>query len=189
MNRQKQASLLRITRKIHRVLGIFLFVFFLLIGCTALLLGWKKHSSGYLLPDTLAGEPALSRTEIAMDSVQQIARTALMEFREDLSPDIDRLDIRPDQGIAKVTFKAHYWEVQVDLTTGAVLQVALRRSDFIENLHDGSYFDKVLHTDGDPIKLVYTSLMGSALIAFSLTGFWLWFGPKVMRKTSAKRPS
>ena len=32
------------------------------------------------------------------------------------------------------------WEVQIDTTTGEILQVAYRRSDFIENLHDGSFF-------------------------------------------------
>ena len=32
------------------------------------------------------------------------------------------------------------WEVQIATTTGEILQVAYRRSDFIEDLHDGSYF-------------------------------------------------
>ncbi|MCB0637170.1 MAG: PepSY domain-containing protein, partial [Lewinella sp.] len=81
-------------------------------------------------------------------------------------------------------FADHYWEVQLDGATGEPLQVALRRSDFLEQLHDGSLFDLQLNTRGDWIKLVYTSLMGISLLTFSLTGFWLWYGPKIMRRQS-----
>ena len=35
---------------------------------------------------------------------------------------------------------------------------------------------------GEIIKLVYTSIMGLALIIFTLTGFWLWYGPKLIKK-------
>lgn len=52
--------------------------------------------------------------------------------------DIDRLDVRPDKGMLKVRSK-NRWEVQVDTATGEILQVAFRRSDLIESLHDGSF--------------------------------------------------
>ena len=55
--------------------------------------------------------------------------------------DIDRLDVRIDKGIVKVRGK-NRWEVQIDTQTKKVLQVAYRRSDLIEQLHDGSWFNE-----------------------------------------------
>lgn len=163
-------------------MGVFLFGFFILIALTALLLGWKKNSNGYLLPDTMARKETRGLRPIGIDSVQDAAVLALEEHLPELQTAIDRVDIRPGDGLAKVTFHDHYWEVQVDLFSGDVLQVAKRRSDFIENLHDASYFDKAFATGGDIIKLVYTTIMSLALLTFCLTGFWLWYGPRRMRR-------
>lgn len=182
MKRKNQASILRTTRKIHRFIGVFLFAFFILIALTALLLGWKKNSNGYLLPESAVEKESKRLMPIGIDSVQYVAVLALEGLKPELPAVIDRLDIRPYDGLAKVTFKDHYWEVQVDLFTADVLQIAKRRSDFIENLHDASYFDKYFATGGDIIKLVYTTIMSLSLLTFSLTGFWLWYGPKRMRR-------
>lgn len=182
LNRKNQASILRTTRKIHRIMGVFLFGFFILIALTALLLGWKKNSNGYLLPETAVRNEVRGLRPAGIDSLQHAAVLALQEQQPGLQTAIDRVDIRPGDGLAKVTFKDHYWEVQVDFYTGRVLQVAKRRSDFIENLHDASYFDKAFATGGDIIKLVYTTIMSLALLTFSLTGFWLWYGPRRMRR-------
>ena len=45
-SRPGQAKLLRLTRKIHRTTGALLFVFFLFVSVTGLLLGWKKKQRG-----------------------------------------------------------------------------------------------------------------------------------------------
>lgn len=163
-------------------MGVFLFGFFILIALTALLLGWKKNSNGYLLPETAARNEIRGLRPIGIDSLQDAAVLAIGEHQPGLQTAIDRVDIRPDDGLAKVTFHDHYWEVQLDLFTGRVLQVAKRRSDFIENLHDASYLDKTFATGGDIIKVVYTTIMSLALLTFSLTGFWLWYGPRRMRR-------
>jgi len=44
--------------------------------------------------------------------------------------------------------------------------------------------DKYFGTKGGQIKLFYTSVMGLALLVFTVTGFWLWYGPKRMRKAA-----
>ena len=94
---------------------------------------------------------------------------------------LDRIDIRPDKGIAKFLYANHYWEVQVDCTTAEILSVGKRHSDFLEHLHDFSLLDRELKTSGDYIKLFYTTIMGLSVIIFTLTGFWLWYGPKQMK--------
>ena len=44
--------------------------------------------------------------------------------------DIDRIDIRPDKGIAKIRSKNN-WEIQLDLESSEIYSVNFRRSDII----------------------------------------------------------
>jgi hypothetical protein len=74
-----------------------------------------------------------------------------------------------------------YWALQLDGATGALLHIERRRSDFIENLHDGSLVDKLLGISGGWFKVFYSTTLGLALMLFTITGFWLWYGPKRMR--------
>lgn len=182
MNRKKHAYLLRNTRKVHRITGATLFSLFFVVSITALLLGWKKNSNGYLLPSTLQGTLVKQSEFISIDSVQKLAVIQFEKDFETIEYKIDRVDIRPDKAVAKVLFDYDYYEVQVDLGNGSILQTATRRSDFVENMHDGSILDRLFNTNSDVIKLFYTSIMGLALLLFTVSGFWLWYGPKVMRK-------
>jgi len=100
-----------------------------------------------------------------------------------MSLEIDRIDIRKEKGSVKFIFLDSFYEVQLDGATGRVLSIGKRRSDFMENIHDGSIVDDYLGTNGY-IKLVYTNVMGISLLIFTITGFWLWYGPKRMRKAN-----
>ena len=182
LNRQEHASILRKFRKVHRWTGACLFLLFLVISLTGLLLGWKKNSGGYILADTKTGSSADTREWVSLDSLKRSASYYLaQEVDPGLSSEIDRFDIRPDKGTVKVRFKDHYWGLQLDAATGKLLGVEQRRSDFIEQLHDGSIIDDISGTGGY-FKLFYTSLTGLALLTFTVTGFWLWYGPKYMRR-------
>jgi uncharacterized iron-regulated membrane protein len=92
--------------------------------------------------------------------------------------DIDRVDVRPGKGILKVVTKSR-WEVQMALATGEVLQVAYRRSDLIESLHDGSFY-------GDRTKLAIFLPSGLVLFGLWLTGLYLWLLPYLTKRKRAK---
>ena len=95
---------------------------------------------------------------------------------------ISRIDVRADRGLAKVTLKTG-WEAQIDLGTGKLLKTAVRRSDFIESLHDGSYFA------GDWTKLGLFLPAGLVLLVLWLTGlwmFWVTWNAKQRRKSSTR---
>jgi len=90
--------------------------------------------------------------------------------------DVNRVDVRPGRGIAKVWLQTG-WEVQVDLGTGRVLQTSYRRSDLIESIHDGSF------VAGDLSKLGIFLPSGIALLIMWLTGMWmLWLPFSVKRR-------
>lgn len=184
-HRQHQARILRIFRKVHRTTGALLFIFFFFVSVTGLLLGWKKNSGGYLLAKTHNGTSTDFKDWLPLDSLH--AR-ATQIFRDSISKDapstVDRVDVRKDKGMVKFTFLHHYWGVQLDGATGELLHLERRRADFVEHLHDASFFDAYFGFSSQPIKLIYTTVMGVALLIFTITGFWLWYGPKLMRKNA-----
>lgn len=186
--RRNQAKILRIFRKIHRTTGALLFVFFFIIAITGILLGWKKNSSGYLLAKSYEGKSTELKDWLTLDSLHSIASKVFRDsFPHAGLPEVDRIDVRKDKGMVKVLFKNHYLAVQLDGMTGALLHVETRRADFIENIHDASYLDRTFGGNGGFIKLIYTSIMGLALLVFTVTGFWLWYGPKRMRRQNNSR--
>ncbi|HEX8334048.1 MAG TPA: PepSY-associated TM helix domain-containing protein [Segetibacter sp.] len=182
-HRQKQAKLLRRFRKIHRTTGALLFVFFFVVSITGLLLGWKKHSGGIILPRSYEGTSTDLKDWLSIDSLHTVAIRVLHDsISSTLPTELDRIDIRQDKGMVKFVFAKHFWGVQLDGATGKLLHIESRRSDYIEKIHDGSILDYYFGTSNGQIKLVYTSVMGTALLTFTITGFWLWYGPKRMRR-------
>lgn len=181
-NRKKQAKILRGFRKVHRVTGATLFIFFFVVSISGLLLGWKKNSNDYLLSKTYQGTSTELKNWLPIDSLHN---QATFYFKKHISTDIPpkaaRIEIRKEKGTAKFIFQ-NYYGIQVDGATGELLHIERRRSDFIEGIHDGSALDVYFNTSGNPIKLIYTTIMGLALLLFTITGFWLWLGPKRMRK-------
>jgi len=180
--RQEQAKTLRIFRKVHRTTGALLFIFFFVVSITGLLLGWKKNSGGVILSKTYEGTSADLKDWLTVDSLH---KNAVQIFRDSisktLSVELDRIDIRQDKGAVKFVFTDGFWGVQLDGATGKLLHIERRRSDYIEKVHDGSILDYYFNTSGW-IKLIYTTVMGVALLIFTVTGFWLWYGPKRMRR-------
>ncbi len=179
---KQQAKWIRWFRWLHRKIAIFLFVFFLIISITGILLGIKKQTG--LLAPTQKGASSDPSTWLSIDSLQKNAARYLHDsISPDLSSELDRIDIRPGKGIVKFVFKNHYNGLQLDCTTGKLLLIEKRKSDFIENIHDGSILDKVFGTNKEQVKISYTVLMGFSLFMLILSGLWLWYGPKRLRKS------
>ncbi len=185
-SKNTQVKTIRTFRKIHRISGSLFFVFFFSIAVTGLLLGWKKNSGGLLRPESYTGTSTDLKYWLPLDSLHKNACAFLHEaVSTDLSLKLDRIDIRKDKGMVKFVFANHYYGVQLDGATGKLLQIEKRRSDLIEDIHDGSILDRYLGTSGEQVKLIYTSLMGLTLLVFTITGFWLWYGPKKLTKTKS----
>lgn len=179
--RLQQAKIIRAFRWLHRKIAVASFVFFFIIALTGLLLGVKKNTG--LLAPTQKGSSQDTRQWLSVDSLHRLAVNYLHDSVDNTLPvALSRIDIRPDNGIAKFIFKKHYHGLQLDCATGQLLSIEIRRSDFIERIHDGSIIDDLLGTGHEQIKVSYTILMGSSLLILVISGFWLWYGPKRLRK-------
>ncbi|WP_048921855.1 PepSY-associated TM helix domain-containing protein [Rufibacter radiotolerans] len=181
--RQRQARVLRDFRKVHRITGALLFVFFFVLALTGLLLGWKKHTGGVILAKTYTGSSTNLKDWLPVDSLTANAFQAIRDSLGQETPlTLDRIDLRPDKGTAKFTFVEGYLGVQLDGATGQTLHLESRRADFIEHLHDGTVLDRLFGVESGILKVIYSTIMGVALLIFTITGFWLWYGPKRMKQ-------
>jgi uncharacterized iron-regulated membrane protein len=165
------------TRKCHRWGAILVALPFLVVIATGILLQLKKEWS-WVQPPTLRGQG--KAPTISLEALLEAARS-----QPDIGvagwDDVDRLDIQPSRGIAKVQANSR-WEVQVDLKTGDVLQVAYRRSDLIESLHDGSWFH-------DRVKLWVFLPGGLVVLGLWGTGIYLFFLPHAVRWSRRREKS
>ncbi|TDE44389.1 PepSY domain-containing protein [Flavobacterium rhamnosiphilum] len=181
--RKQQAKLLRVFRKIHRTTGAFLFIFFFFVSVTGILLGWKKNSGGLLQSKSFQGTSVHLKDWLPIDSLHKNACKILLDsISKDATLELERIEIKKDKGMVKFIFAENFWGIQLDGATGQLLHIERRRSDFIEKVHDGSILDDYFKTGNGLIKLVYTTIMGLALLIFTITGFWLWYGPKRMKR-------
>lgn len=105
---------------------------------------------------------------VPMASMQELFDAALTVEHAGFTSweQLERADLKPGKGIIKFVSTTN-WEVQVDTHTAEVLQVAQRRSDVIESIHDGSYF-------ADWIKLGIFLPAGVGLFILWVTGIYLF---------------
>jgi len=178
---QDKARHIRYFRKVHRISASLFFAFFFIIAISGTLLGWKKNSNGFLLPETQIGTTTDLKQWISLDSLQNIALGRYNEIYYEKGI-MDRMEVRPDAGIIKFTFKNSYHEMQLDGATGLLLGHETRKSDLIENIHDGTIVDRIFGWSGGTFKVFYTTLMGVGLFIFTLTGYWLWSGPRRIKR-------
>lgn len=163
----------RDTRKIHRWGAFLVSLPFLIVIVTGLLLQVKKEVE-WIQPST--EEVAIDRLSLSFDEILQISKDVEEAEISDWS-DIMRLDVRPDKGVVKVRSE-NQWEIQIDLERGTVLKTAFRRSDIIEQLHDGSWFH-------DAAKLWIFLPAGIIVLILWLSGMYLFFVP-ILAKRSRK---
>ncbi|KXJ62135.1 MAG: hypothetical protein AXW14_07015 [Alteromonas sp. Nap_26] len=128
-------TLRKTSRSLHLWLSLVIFIPVIIVIGSGLLLQVKKEFDWIQPPTQRAPNayPTLSFERI-LQSASTVAEANIVTWE-----DIDRLDVRPNKGIIKVRGKNH-WEIQLDAQSGDVLQVAYRRTDTIEAIHDGSWF-------------------------------------------------
>lgn len=165
-------------RKVHYWVSIVAAVPTFIILCSGLLLQVKKDFDWIQPRENRGGE---GPPRVSFEQLLAIC-TGLPEAGVRDWADIQRLELRPDRGLVKVT-TAGALEVQIDPADGRVLQVAVRRSDFFESLHDGSWF-------GGGVKRWIFLPAGLLLVVLWATGIYLFLLPQLRRKrTPPMRPA
>ncbi|WP_426358159.1 PepSY domain-containing protein [Pseudocolwellia sp. HL-MZ19] len=162
-------SFRKVNRSTHKWASIIVAIPVLIIIVTGILLLIKKEFS-YLQPASQSGVSNVP--SIPFDVILQQAKS-VEEAQVESWDSIDRLDVRPSKGIIKIRTNSQ-WEIQLDSETAEILHVAYRRSDTIEQIHDGTYWQKNAN--------LWLSLpVAITLLLISLTGLFLFFYPYYKR--------
>lgn len=166
-------------RFLHRWVGAIICVFLLLISTTGFLLATKK-SVDWIRPTERDGQKFESFSELT--SIQVVAEAAFAEGLPELKTmkDIDRIDYRPKNNVFKVVSKEGYHEVQVDGTSGRVLNIAKRNDQFIEDLHDFTWFHDLAHQYGLPV-------VATGLFFLAASGLGIFLVPIIRRRNHLKK--
>ena len=168
-------KLSKLNRAFHRWASIVALLPMTIIIVSGIALQLKKESA-YIQPPTQRGIG--SQPSISFERILVVAKT-VPQAEIGSWEDVDRLDVRPSKGMVKVRGK-NGWEVQIDTQTGEVLQVAVRRSDLIESIHDGSYFH-------DSFKLWVFLPAGVILVVLVITGVHLFSLPHLARRRRRRK--
>ena len=168
-------KLSKLSRVLHRWGSIIALLPITIIIVSGIVLQLKKVSP-YIQPPTQRG--AGTEPTIGFERILEVART-VPEAEIESWEDVDRLDVRPGKGVVKVRCKNRY-EVQIDTETAEILQVAVRRSDLIESIHDGTYFN-------DLFKLWVFLPAGIVLAMLVITGIYLFLLPYLVRRKRVGR--
>ena len=163
-------------RKVHYWGAFVVFLPVFIIISTGILLQLKKDID-WIQPPTANGEfendPTISFDDILATAIK------VKEPNIQSWDDVDRLDVRLGKGIVKVRSN-NRWELQIDSHSGELLQVAYRRSDLIEQLHDGSWFH-------DKIKLWIFLPTGIILFILWCTGLYMVILPYIIKWKREKK--
>lgn len=163
-----------LARKIHYWSTLLIALPILLVLVTGLMLQVKKQWT-WVQPEEHLGTPTDHPITLA-------ASVALMQAHPDIRiagwEDIDRFDVRPSKGMMKVRLHDGR-EIQMDLSDGRILQIAYRRTDLIESLHDGSWFG------GDVSKLGLFLPASIILLSMWITGIWMFWAPWPIKRRRA----
>ena len=157
----------RWTFYLHLWLGILMTGVILLVSATGVLLNHKRPLG--LMPD-VSHTPS-GRFEEALPLAELARRAEAAVGPAVAAAGIDRMDVRPGDGLVKVRFSDRaVREVDLDLHTGRVLHVGERNDVFLEKLHSGEIF-------GDSWVLL-SDASAVALALLLLSGYWLWLFPR-----------
>ena len=159
-----------LNRKVHYWLAAIIALPLVVIATTGSILQLKKHWS-WVQPPEKRGSTQTPTVELSgiLEALKADPSLKVEHWGH-----VKRIDVRPDRGVAKAWLHTDY-EAQVDLGNARILQVAYRRSDWLESIHDGSIF-------GDVVKLGLFWPTAVGLVLMWLGGLWMFLWPFLNRR-------
>lgn len=154
----------------HLWIGVLFTIVLLSISITGILLNHKRGLG--LMPEVEHAPVGEFTDALPMAALADRARAATSAAISESQ--IDRMDVRPRNGLVKVRFRdPASTEVTLDINDGRVLNVGRRGDVFLEKLHSGEAFGDRGVLLGDAAAIALTILL--------ITGYWLWLVPKWRR--------
>ncbi|MFK7740540.1 MAG: PepSY domain-containing protein [Planctomycetota bacterium] len=162
---------------LHRWLGVAAGLVLLLSAATGLLLLVKKDYEWIQPPVMKCADGAVAELQPLPKVYEAVFALGLPQFRSEA--DIARIDFRPKKRLHKVVSRHDDLEVQVCAITLKTSAPRERRSDWLEQLHDGSWFGDFAHDRVMPVAALI-------LLYLSLSGYVMWLWPKWKKRRRSR---
>lgn len=169
----------RFFRAAHKVAGLVGSLFLILIGITGFVLALKSVVPSIRIP-TQKGTEIASPAELIHPSLafEAAFSQGIPELKS--VDDVDRFELHAGKNVYKIHSKEGYHEVQVDAGTAKVLSVGKRNDQFMEDVHDLSFFHPTLRETLLPVVAVCLTLLG-------FSGLVIYFIPVIRRAKHKKK--
>ena len=120
--------------KYHYWLGWIVIVPWIIVMASGLLLQ-VRYEVPWVMPVLQQGQGTVPSVEYVqvLETARQVPDYGVNEWK-----DVWRVYVYPNQGTTTVRAKNRQ-ELQIDSATGEVLQVAVRRTDWLEDIHEGKW--------------------------------------------------
>ena len=173
-------SLLLSFRLLHRKIASVLFIFFFFIALTGLMLGWKSLFSSTIYENKEIKSGKSIAKWLPLDTLEKAATTIVNEKAGTHFTKSDKVELRLSK--ASITFFYKNITVQLDGVTGSPILIEKKYGSIIQDIHDGAIIDEWIGNKSAASKKIYTSILGLALLLLTITGFYLWLKPKMIKQ-------
>lgn len=174
-------SLLQQFRNLHKKFASVLFVFFFFIGLTGSLLSFKSAFTKVIFENKqISGESKLAAI-LPLDSLETIATSTLNEKASTSFKKSEKVEIKLSKGTVIFYYKDAY-SIQLNGASGAPIIIEKKFGGIIQDIHDGAILDSLLTNKLSLSKKVYSIIMGLSLLLLTITGTYMWYKPKMIKK-------
>ncbi|MEI7473075.1 MAG: PepSY domain-containing protein [Chitinophagaceae bacterium] len=175
-------SLLLQSRLWHRKIASVLFVFFLFISITAIMLAWKAVFTNVIFDNKKITGDTNFQKWLPLDSLELIAVNSINEKTNNKFKHAESIQLKPAKGYINFTFKNNL-NIQVDGATGNTIHIEQKNGSLIQDIHDGAIVDGWVTNKWGLSKKIYSTIMGLALLLLTISGFWMWYKPKQIKQS------
>ena len=174
-------SLLQKFRDLHKKFASVLFVFFFIIAFTASLLAFKSSFSTILYENNKANVEASYHQFLPIDSLEGLATMQINKYAKTKFKQSERADVKLAKGSVVFYYKDAL-SIQVSPIDGEAIIVEKKYGGIIQDIHDGAILDGLIKNKSSFFKKGYTLIMGLSLLLLTITGTYLWYKPRLIKK-------
>jgi len=166
---------------LHKKFASILFVFFFLIGLTGSLLSFKSAFTKVIFENKEISDESKLSAILPLDSLETIATSTLNEKANTKFKKSEKVEIKISKGTIMFYYKDAY-SIQLNGASGAPILIEKKFGGIIQDIHDGAILDSLVTNKSSLSKKVYSIIMGLSLLLLTITGTYMWYKPKMIKK-------
>ncbi len=143
------------------------------------MLGWKSIFSTTIFENKSIVSSKQIKKWLPFDSLEILATNSLNTNAKTKFTKADKIELKPSKG--SIIFYYKNFTVQINGETGSTILIEKKYGSLIQDIHDGAIIDEFIPNKSAVSKKIYSSILGLSLLILTISGFYLWFKPKMIK--------